>query len=83
MPKKSLQDTLIDGLKTLGAKEIKHSSTKYRAFQKEGWGTYFVGRAGALRVSRTGKMTDSTPVLPSFRKQVLERGRAKNEKGKA
>lgn len=83
MPKKSLQDTLIDGLKTLGMKEIKHTTTKYRAFKKDGWGTYFVGKAGALRVSRTGKVTDSVPVSPSFRKQILERGKAKNEKREA
>ncbi len=83
MPKKSLQDTLIDGLKTLGMKEIKHSTNKYRVFNKDGWGTYFVGKAGALRVSRNGNVTDSTPVLPTFRKQVLERGRAKNEKREA
>jgi len=83
MPKISLQDTLVKGLQILGMKEIKHTTTKYRVFKKDGWGTYFVGKAGALRVSRTGNVTDSIPVLPTFRKQVLERGRAKNEKREA
>ncbi len=75
MGKKTVTQCLVDGLLKLGMKEVK-SKNKYRMFTKDigGYGFYLVGKAGALRFSNRGTSTMSTPVLESFRRQILEKG---------
>lgn len=51
MPKKTIAQKLIDGLKASDFEELPCKSGKYRAFGKGNLThKFFVGRAGALRV---------------------------------
>ena len=70
----TLQDQLSLGLLRLGMIELKKTA-KYRRFHcpKMEW-DFFVGRAGALRVSRSCKATMTTVVGDRYRAQVLEAG---------
>lgn len=72
--RQTLQDQLSLGLLRLGMVELK-KTTKYRRFHcpKTGY-DFFVGRAGALRVSRNCKATMTTVVGDRYRAQVLEAG---------
>ena len=65
----TIQDRLCDGLICLGMAEIK-KTTKYRRFVS-GNTHYFVGKAGALRVSRTGNLADTVRCSDAYREKVL------------
>jgi hypothetical protein len=74
LAKRTIADQLVAGLIAKGWVEGK-KTTHYRRFQHTGLATHvFVGTAGALRVSRTGKVTQTGVANPNFREAVLAAG---------
>jgi hypothetical protein len=60
----------VDALIARGAELVQHRTTKYTVLTRSGVTFFFfVGRAGALRVGRTIRL--SRPVPPTFKARLL------------
>jgi hypothetical protein len=67
---KTTTEKLVAGLLAMGAVEGT-KTTHYRRFELTGVGTLFVGKAGALRISRTGQVTKTAKCNDKYRAKVL------------
>ncbi len=68
MPKLTLQEQFIEGLKKLGEVEIKRTARKIVYSRKAG-GYYYLGRSGSLRVGST--VMGSIPVNSKFKAMLM------------
>lgn len=74
MPKQTLQDQLSLGCLRYGMTELKRTA-KYRRFHSpKSNADFFVGAAGAFRVSRTRKATETAVVAEGFRLIIMGLG---------
>jgi hypothetical protein len=81
MPKQTIQVTLCKGLLALGCTELS-ATTKYRRFLtptggfafRPREGHYFVGSAGALRFSSSGRVGDTIVIQNKARNWIMQHG---------
>lgn len=66
----TLQERFATGLRALGFAEGK-STAHYRVFAKDGAPTYYLGKSGALRRSRTHRVGDAHVAHAKVRDLIL------------
>ena len=71
MPKRTLQQRLVDALVNTGrGAPVESRSCKYVTLKRPDGGFYFVGKAGALRFGKT--VSDSMAVPDDFKRRLLQ-----------
>lgn len=65
-----LRERFATGLRAMGYEEAP-ATTHYRVFKKDGEPTFYLGRSGALRYSRTHRVTDTVVADPWVRERIL------------